>query len=414
MKQIVFARKNVLVLLVALVLFALCPSALLAEEATEPYSEEDYAAVMKAVAAAQDVPPSEFAVDAGAAMLVEPITGTVIYEHNSDTRMFPASMTKLMTLTIALEAVQHGDITLEDEVSTSERAASFGGSQVYLEVGEVHTVHELLMAIAVGSANDASAALAEYIGGSYEGFVAMMNEKAQELGMTNTVYMNPHGLHDENHVTSAKDMMTLSLYAIDVPKLMDYTSVKETNFREGDGAMVLYNTNKLLFWYEGTDGLKTGTTSEAGRCLAATAERDGLRLVSVVMGGTVKNSHFSESMKLLEYGFGQFEMKKCATAGEILATVDVQKGRQRSVDLTIATPLAAPMVRGEEAEWKIEVHPDETIFAPLESGQTCGTVSLLINGKEMASVPLVAAQSVEKIRWYQAIGRFCGDIFGIE
>lgn len=409
MKNVAWRQRGWWLLAIACCLFLLAGNAVRAKD-TEPYSEEEYAAVLEAVAAAEDIPASEFKVEAGAAILLEPVTGTIIYEQNSEMRMYPASMTKLMTLVLALEAVEAGKVTLEDEVTTSAQAASLGGSQVYLEEGEKHTLHEMLLAVTVGSANDASAAVAEYIGGTYEAFIKMMNEKAKELGMANTNYVNAHGLHDDNHVTTAKDMAVLSLYALEVPSLLDYTSIKETGFRDGDGAMVLYNTNKLLFWYEGTQGLKTGTTSEAGRCLAATAERDGLRLISVVMGGTVQNSHFSESIKLLNYGYTQFEMREFAAAGDVLTTADVEKGRSLSVDLTVETPLASPVIRGQDVEWEIVIDLNEPLLAPFEAGAVLGEAVLLVNGRNMATAPLVAVNTVEKARWYQIVGRFFGQM----
>ncbi len=250
---------------------------------------------------------NELNIEGEACILVDGNSGQVLYHHNADKKWFPASITKIMTMVLALEAVEEGRAALEDPVSTSEYASSMGGSQVYLYPGETRTLHEMLIAIAVGSGNDASVAVAEYLGGSNEGFIKMMNEKAQELGMKNTNFVNSHGLHDDNHYTTAEDMAKLSVYALKDPKMLEYTSIYEYDFRPEPKLLKLWNTNRLLKWYEGCDGLKTGSTEMAKRNLVSTAERNNLRLVGVVLGVGKKNGHFTESMKLLNYGFNQFE-----------------------------------------------------------------------------------------------------------
>ena len=240
------------------------------------------------------------------ALLMDGISGDILYEQNSQEICYPASVTKIMTLVLILEAVDAGTISLDDMVPVSEEAASMGGSQVYLYPGEQRSVDEMLIAIAVGSGNDAAYAMAEYIGGTMPGFVELMNQRAQELGMNNTHFVNPHGLHDDDHYTTAHDLGILAYHALSVPRFLDYTSIYEYEFRPEPKLLTLWNTNRLLKWYEGTDGMKTGYTEEAGRNLVTTVERDGMRLISVVLGAQERQGHFNESMKLLNYGFNQF------------------------------------------------------------------------------------------------------------
>lgn len=376
---------------------------------TEQYTDEEYQEVMAAVNSVAEGALPEL--ESNAVLLVEPVTGAVIYEKNADAKVFPASTTKIMTLILALEAVNDGKFSMDDKVTASANAAAVEGSSALLAEGEVHTLHDLLAAMAVGSANDAAMAVAEYIGGSEEGFLKMMNDKAAELGMTGTHYMNPHGLHDENHYTTARDMMTLSLYAIDVPQLLDFTSMTEFEFRPDPHKMVLYNTNKLLFWYEGTDGLKTGTTSPAGRCLLSTVERDGLRLVGVVMGGVKKNSHYSESMKLMNYGFSQYEMAEILTPETSLTSANIAKGREETVELTVADTLRLPGPKTGDPGYLVEYEIDSDLKAPVKKGEKAGEAVVSFQGNELARVDLVTADAVEKQTFWQAIARFFRNLF---
>ncbi len=376
---------------------------------TEQYTEAEYQEVQAAVnGVAEGTLPD---LQANAIMLVEPVTGDIIYEKNADAKVYPASTTKVMTLILALEAINDGKFSMEDEVTASAYAASIEGSSALLAEGEVHTLHDLLAAMAVGSANDAAMAVAEYLGGSEEGFVKMMNDKAAALGMTGTHYMNPHGLHDDNHYTTARDMMTLSLYAIEVPQLLDFTSMKEFEFRPDPHKMLLYNTNKLLFWYEGTQGLKTGTTSPAGRCLLSTVVRDDLRLVGVVMGGTVKNSHYSESMKLMNYGFSQYTMAEIIAPNQSLTAVGIAKGKDETVNLMITEAVRLPSSKTAAPNYTVEYEVNSDLVAPLEQGSKAGEVIVSLNGKELARADLVTVDAVEKQTFWQAIVRFFKNLF---
>jgi len=339
---------------------------------------------------------NELNIKGEACILVDGISGETLYTQNADKKWFPASITKIMTLVLALEAIEQGKADLEDQVSTSEYAASMGGSQVYLYAGETRTLHEMLIAIAVGSGNDASAAVGEFLAGSNEAFIDMMNAKAKELGMNNTHFVNSHGLHDDNHYTSAEDMAKLGVYALDVPKFLEYTSIYEYDFRPEPKPLKLWNTNRLLKWYDGCDGMKTGSTSIAKRNLVSTAERDGLRLVAVVLGVDTANGHFTESMKLLNYGFNQYEFAEIHKSGDKVATIDIGKGEVDQIDLVAAKSVGAIKKKGEDLNLASEINVAEFITAPIKKGTKLGEITVLKDGKELEKVDLVAVQDVAR------------------
>lgn len=339
--------------------------------------------------------------DCKSAILLDGSSGTVLYEMNSEEKVYPASVTKIMTMTLILEAVEDGTVSLDDMVMVSEDAAAMGGSQVYLYPGETRTVDEMLVAIAVGSGNDAAYAMAEFIGGTYDAFITMMNEKAAELGMTNTHFVNPHGLHDAEHYTTAADLGKLSYYAIHLPHFLEYTSIYEYEFRPEPNLLTLWNTNRLLKWYEGTDGLKTGYTTEAGRNLVATATRDGMRLISIVMGCQERQAHFTESMNLLNYGFNTFSYTMLHKAGETVGSIPVSKGKTDFVPVLIdhevgyTTPKTAQGLITEE----IELVP--VLSAPIQAGTVCGQLKVFKDGSPLFTVDLVTGENVEKAGWFR-------------
>lgn len=350
-------------------------------------------------------------IDAPAYVLLDAASGEVLAEANPEARRFPASTTKIMTLVLALEAVERGDASLEDQVTASEYAASMGGSQVYLEAGETRSLDEMLIAVAVGSGNDASVAVAEHIGGTLGNFVDMMNQKAAELGMTGTHYANPHGLHDPEHYTTAGDMAKLARYAVGVPKLLDYTQIYEYQFRGEPKPLVLWNTNRLLKWYEGVDGLKTGYTSEAGRNLVATAKRGDLRLISVVMGVEPMHGHFTESMKLLNYGFNNFSYQLLWPAGAAVCSVPVLKAAKPQVDAVIDQPAGVLSKAGLAAGYDTRLNIGDWPQAPLSAGTQLGELEILRDGQVVQSIPLLAAEDVPKIGllqcWRETIAEIC-------
>jgi len=329
-------------------------------------------------------------------ILLDGASGQVLYEQSADQKWFPASITKIMTLVLALEAVDQGKVSLNDEVMTSEYAASMGGSQVYLYPGEKRTLHEMLIAIAVGSGNDASVAVGEFISGSNEAFVEEMNEKAKALGMENTHFTNTHGLHDDNHYTTARDMGKLAIYALSVPRLLEYTSIYEYDFRPEPKPLKLWNTNRLLKWYDGTDGIKTGYTPQAKRNLVSTVERNGLRLVSVVLGVEAAKGHFTESMKLLNYGFNQFEFSQLFQAGDKVASVPVGKGAFDQLGLVTAKRVGAINKKGEKLELTHRLSVPPYITAPVKKGERIGELVVLKEGQEIEKVDLIACQDIAK------------------
>ncbi|ADY56163.1 Serine-type D-Ala-D-Ala carboxypeptidase [Syntrophobotulus glycolicus DSM 8271] len=331
---------------------------------------------------------------AGSAILIDASSGKVLYEKDAHKRLAPASVTKLMTLLIAAEALESGKVNLKDTVTASERACSMGGSQIYLEVGEKLSLEEMLISIAVGSANDACVAVAEHINGSLEEFVHQMNEKAKKLGLVDTNFINDNGLPAEGHYTSAYDLAIIAKESLKYPLISKLTSIKEYDLR--GGKFKLYNTNKLLWWYEGTSGLKTGWTQEAKYCLASTVERNGLKLICVVMAVPEVRGHFAESMKLYNYGFANYSYKKFAEAGSKQGETTVQKGTAEKVDLIVDKAVGISIEKGKDKDYRMEISYDQTIHAPVVKGQKLGQMSIY-NGDELQiEVDLVAKDDVAK------------------
>ncbi|HHY36894.1 MAG TPA: D-alanyl-D-alanine carboxypeptidase [Firmicutes bacterium] len=340
----------------------------------------------------------EIETTAQSAILLDGHSGAVLFAKEAHVPRAPASMTKIMTLVLAFEAISAGKASLGDRVLVTESVNKLGhdpGTWVWLEPGEEWSLEELLIAIAVASANDACIAVAEHIAGSEEAFVQLMNQKAQELGMKNTRYQNSHGLSAEGHYMSAYDTALLSREAIKYPDLLRLTSIYEyPGFRPEPRRLDLWNTNKLLVWYEGVDGLKTGWTEEAGYCLAATAEQDGMRLISVVMGCPVANSHFSETIKLLQYGFNNYWSEKIVSRGQIIDLLPVFRGREEVVELVAATDMYLTLPRGErEFSTKVEL-TQKKVVAPLAAGTRCGELQVWREDQMIATVPLVTGREL--------------------
>ena len=345
------------------------------------------------------------------AILIEATTGEVIYEQNPHVQWAPASVTKVMTMLLAIEAVKQGKVSLDDMVLASDFACSFGGSQVYLEPGEKFTLHEMLLAIAVGSANDGSVSVAEHIAGSYESFVKAMNDKAKELGLENTNFVNTHGLDDEQHYTSPYDMVIISRYLINnYPEILDYTGVKMHVFRE-EPLLELYNTNKLLWWYDGADGLKTGFTSSAKRNLASTVKKDGLRLIAVVMGVEEKHGHFRESIKLYNYGFSQFAFKCLYEEGQEVLTIPVSKGLVDQIGIIAENKVGYVIRKGEKDDGHIVLEVPQILEAPIEKGQVVGQIVVMRDNKEVARGNLVAPHAVEKASYWRQMLKLLSKVY---
>lgn len=333
-------------------------------------------------------------IKAKSAILMEVNTGKILYEQNADEKLPPASITKIMSLLLVMEAISDGKLTLEDVVSASEHACSMGGSQIWLEPGETMTVDDLLKATVIASANDATVALGEQIAGSEEGFVGMMNARAKELGMTNTNFVNATGLDAEGHISSAHDVAIMSSELIKHDLIKNYSTVWMDNLREGESELV--NTNKLVRFYQGTTGLKTGTTSGAGYCLSATAERNGLELVAVIMSGETSQERFNGAKKLLDYGFANYEYTSIAPE-TATSELTVKKGVKKTVKIIVPENLGILLKKGDTSAVTQRVNLDQNLTAPIKKGDKLGRVEFYLNDENIGSVDVIANETVDKM-----------------
>lgn len=333
-------------------------------------------------------------VKADAYILTDADSGKILLARNENKRLPPASMTKLMTMLLAAEALEEGRVTLKEKVATSDNASQMGGSQIYLAPGEEMTYEDMLIAIAVGSANDASVAVAEKLEGTHKSFVDKMNAKARELGMKNTQFKNSNGLPAEGHYTTAADMAILARAALQHPRVMEYCSIKEYPLR--GGKFILYNTNKLLWWYKGTDGFKTGRTEEAKNCLTSTVKRDGLRLIAVVMASPETRGHFRDSMEIYNYGFARYAYKTFVPRHKVCGVVKVCKGEQDQVQAVAREDAGSLFIKGEKAKITSKQILLKYVDAPISKGEKLGEVQIYKNGTKIKSVDLIAAQNVER------------------
>ncbi len=339
---------------------------------------------------------------APSAILMDAATGTILYEKNARQLLPPASVTKVMTLLLVMEALDRGQIGWDDVVVTSEAAAAKGGSQVYLEVGERMSMDEMLKSVVVSSANDCATALAEHVAGSESAFVDKMNARAQELGMTDTHFVNCTGLDDgENaseHLTTARDIALMSRALLQHKEIRKYTTIWMDTVR--GGKFGLSNTNKLVRFYEGTTGLKTGYTSTAGHCLAASAERDGIELIAVVLHCSSSTERFQSAKALLDYGFAHYALVS-AEPNEPLASVQVKLGTHD--ELTPVLQSAAPILieKEERAQVKKTVTLVQEVEAPVRAGQELGMLTIETDSRVLAQIPILAAQDVPRLSWSQ-------------
>lgn len=349
---------------------------------------------------------NEIEVNAKAAVLMDASTGDVLYSFNENEKLYPASVTKIMPLLLFMEALDSGKIALTDTVTASSTAAGKGGSQIWLKEGETMTVDELLRATAIASANDACTALGEHIAGSEAGFVKMMNDRAKELGMINTNFVNCSGLDDDTteHLTTAYDIALMSRELLKHERIKTYTTVWMDSLRGGETQLV--NTNKLVRFYSGTTGLKTGTTSKAGHCLSTSAERDGLHLIAVVMGAGNSTDRFEGAKAMLNWGFANFETVTPQIDSSLIGRVEILRGVEESIKPVITGITPITLKAGEKN--KIETYIDlcENAEAPIEKNQTLGTVTLKIGEEEIAKYNLVSENSVEKTKIGHIIVRF--------
>ncbi len=338
-------------------------------------------------------------INARSAILIEPKSGAVLYESNADEKLAPASITKIMSLVLIMEAIADGRLSLDTVVTASEHACSMGGSQIWLEPNEQMTVDELLKAVVIASANDATVAIGEAIAGSEEGFVVMMNQKAAELGMNETNFVNCTGLDAEGHLTSAHDVALMSAELVKHELIKNYSTVWMDTLR--NGASELVNTNRLVRFYSGAFGLKTGTTSKAGSCLSAAAERDGLTLIAVVMGAPSSNDRFNGARKLLDYGFANFSFENITADISSLAPVPVKKGTVRQMRPEASGSLPVLLKKGGIANVTQEIEISDTLTAPISKGDIIGYVHIKYEDEEIGTIPITAGETSEKLTvWY--------------
>lgn len=333
--------------------------------------------------------------ESGGAILIEQHSGQVLYEHNSHEKLRPASVTKVMSILLIMEALDSGQISLTDKVPCTEDAAAMGGSQIWLDVREELTVDEMLKAICVVSANDCTVAMADYLCGSQEAFVERMNTRAKELGMNDTTFKNCHGIDEDGHVTSPYDIALMSRELLNNhPDITKYTTIWMDSLRDGKSELV--NTNKLIRNYKGATGLKTGSTSVALYNLSASATRDNLSLIAVIMKAPTTKVRFAEAQKLLDYGFNNYEYKTLAKKGTTLKNVVVTKGVQESTDLILENDVGILIKKGQDKEIQQTINVEENISAPIYEGQKFGEVVFTLEDKEIGRTNIVANTSIAK------------------
>lgn len=376
---------------------ALLPSAVLAEEAKE-----------KSKSPAPDLAPG-----ARSAILMDADSGTVIYEKNSHLALPPASITKIMTMLLVMEAIDEGRLKLTDKVQTSEYAASMGGSQIFLEAGEEMTVEEMLKGVALASGNDASVALAEKIAGSEAQFVAMMNEKAEQLGMKNTKFVNSNGLPAEGHVSSAQDIALMSRELLKYEDITKYTGLYQDYLRkDSPKPFWLVNTNKLVRFYHGADGLKTGFTSEAKFCLSATARRDNLRLIAVVMGEPNTKTRNAEVTHLFDYAFAQYTNVPIYKKGDPIGTLTVEKGKVNKVPLVAKHSYSVLLKKGDAGKGiRHELELSPSVKAPIQIGDTIGKLVVYRGNEVVKEFPVESPMNVGRAGWWTLLKRATGQLF---
>ncbi|MEC2110997.1 D-alanyl-D-alanine carboxypeptidase DacF [Bacillus sp. ATD] len=354
---------------------------------------------------------SELAHEAKSAVLIERDTGKVLYNKNSNERLAPASMTKIMTMLLIMEALDKGKIKMSDKVRTSEHAASMGGSQIFLEPGEEMTVKEMLKGIAIASGNDASVAMAEFISGSEEEFVQKMNKKAKELGLKNTSFKNPTGLTEEGHYSSAYDMAIMAKELLKYESITKFTGTYEDYLRENtDKKFWLVNTNRLIKFYPGVDGVKTGYTGEAKYCLTASAKKGNMRAIAVVFGASTPKERNAQVTKMLDFAFSQYETHPLYKRNETVAKIKVKKGKQKLIELTTSEPISILTKKGEDMNnVKKEIKMKDNISAPIQKGQELGTLVLKKDGEVLAESPVAAKEDMKKAGFITFLKRTMGD-----
>jgi D-alanyl-D-alanine carboxypeptidase (penicillin-binding protein 5/6) len=344
------------------------------------------------------------------AILIERDTGKVLYEKNSNEELPPASMTKIMTMLLIMEAIDQGKLTWNEKVRASEYAASMGGSQIFLEAGEEMTTKEMLRGIAIGSGNDASVAMAERIAGSEEAFVDMMNDKVKELGLKHTFFKNTTGLPVSGHFSTAGDMAIMAKELLKYEDITKFTGLYEAYLRENtDKKFWLVNTNKLVRFYPGVDGLKTGFTTEAKYCLTATAQKNGMRVIAVVFGAPTSKERNAQVTKMLNYAFNQYQTHPMYKRNQTIAKVRISKGQEKSVEAVTSEPISLLTKKGEKSEdVKRKVTIKKNLKAPIKKGDKIGTIKLIKDGEVFLESPILANKYVKEAGWWTLYKRSFG------
>lgn len=351
--------------------------------------------------------------NATSAILIDAESGTVIFEKNSHEKLPPASITKVMTMLLVMEAVERGQLKLTDSVRTSERAASMGGSQIFLEEGEEMTVEDMLKGVAMASGNDASVALAEKIGGSEEQFVQMMNTRAKELGMNNTHFMNSNGLPVTNHYSSAYDIALVSRELMKYDIIRSFTGKYQDYLRkDSEKPFWLVNTNKLVRFYDGADGVKTGYTSEAKFCLSASAYREGMRVIAVVMGAPSTKVRNADVTQMMDYAFAQYSNHVVIEKGATIANLEIEKGMESNIHLTAEQPFSILIKRGSDiSKITYEVDMDKSVKAPIVQGQPIGKLIIYQEDRAVKEYELLSPTTIDKVNWFRLLKRSVNSLF---
>lgn len=385
--------KHIKIVIILLCLIFMFPSLCIASDSIYTWSSS-----VKSLSESiqtSSTPSSTLNLNVGSAILIEQSSGQVLYEQNMHQQLRPASVTKVMTILLIMEAIDSGRISYTDKIPCSEKAAGMGGSQIWLDVREELTVDEMLKAICVVSANDCTVAMAEYLAGSEETFVSQMNAKAKELGMNDTTFKNCHGIDEDGHVTSAYDISLMSReLLINHPSITKYTTIYMDTLRDGKSSLV--NTNKLIRNYKGATGLKTGSTSIALYNLSASATRNNLSLIAVVMKAPTGPIRFAEAQKLLDYGFNNFEYKSLINKNDLIKEISIDKGIENTVNAIAENDNGILIKKGQNKDVVQTVQLPDNINAPVSAGQVLGNITYSLNGTEISKVNIVAEKSVDK------------------
>ena len=347
------------------------------------------------------------------AILIEPTTNTILYELNKDERKAPASMTKLMTMLIIVEEIDKGNIKLNDMVTISQNAADMGGSQVFLEANMEIEVEQLLKGIAIASGNDAAVAMAEYIAGSTDEFVEMMNQKVKELGLVNTHFANVHGLDTDDHYSTAYDMAQIARELLKHELILDYTSLYEDYLIKPDGSKTwLVNTNKLVRFYDGVDGLKTGYTENAMYCLTATAKREKIRFITVTMGVDSSEHRSNDTTSMLNYGFANYKINNVVKKGQVIGEIEIKGGKKNIGEMVAKEEINDLIKKGDKKDYSYNIKR-KNIKAPILKGDVVGTLEVIDNnGKKVKTIDLVSMESVNKHSFFSLFGKLFKQIVG--